>query len=250
MATGATTVTIGDLDVDDVTITLSPPTVIAGHLRIDGELPERPRPAGRGRGGFGGGGGPGISVTLMPISTGSASAIMGGGGGRGAPAADGAFRLRAGAGEYRVTVNGLPAGAYLKEARIGGVDVLELPLSIPGQDGTLEVVVSTHGGEVRGAIVDARGVAAPSAQAVLVPNRARQRADLYKTIQAGPEGRFEIKGVPPGDYKLFAWESVDPFQWFDPEFMERSEDKGVPVQVSESSVANAEVKLIPFGGAR
>jgi hypothetical protein len=250
-AMGTTTVTVGDLDVDDVTITMAPSANISGTLRVEGELPERPRPAAP-RGGRvnPANSGLGLAVQLMPAKMDMLSAVYGGGGGRANAAVDGTFRLRANAGEYRVTVSPLPQGAYIKEARMGGVDVLESPLTVPGAEGPLDVVVSMYAGEVSGSIVDARGAPAPGAQAVLIPSRSRQRTDLYKNVNAGQDGRFSIKGVPPGDYKLFAWEYIEPFQWFDPEILESAEDKGIPVRVSASTVANAEVKLIPAGGSK
>ena len=48
-------------------------------------------------------------------------------------------------------------------------------------------------------------------------------------------GHFIIRGIAPGDYKLFAWEDIENNAYFDPDFMRRSESSGKPVRVTESS---------------
>jgi hypothetical protein len=98
--------------------------------------------------------------------------------------------------------------------------------------------------------VDERSEPVPAAQVVLVPNRARGRVDLFKTAITDAAGRFAIAGVAPGDYKVFSWQSVEPFSWFDPEIVESSETRASPVHVAESSTETVTVKIIPIGGGQ
>ena len=44
------------------------------------------------------------------------------------------------------------------------------------------------------------------------------RRDLYKTANSGADGTFTLQGVPPGSYKVFAWEQVEANAWMDPDF--------------------------------
>jgi hypothetical protein len=82
-------------------------------------------------------------------------------------------------------------------------------------------------------------------QAVLVPEQARNRQDLYKTATTDQEGRFTFRGVTPGDYRVFAWEDIEPFAYFDPAVVMQYEAAGKLIHVRESSEESAEVKLIP-----
>jgi hypothetical protein len=54
--------------------------------------------------------------------------------------------------------------------------------------------------------------------------------------------------VPPGDYKIFAWEAIEQFSYYDSDVVQRFESKGKPIHVNESDKANAEVKIIPAEG--
>ena len=56
-----------------------------------------------------------------------------------------------------------------------------------------------------------------------------------------------MRGVTPGDYKLFAWEALENFGYFDPDQMRRSESAGKAVRVAESSKLVVEGKIIPAG---
>ena len=48
----------------------------------------------------------------------------------------------------------------------------------------------------------------------------------------------------PGAYKLFAWEDAPDNAQFDRDFMHASEDKGVVIQISESSRLTRDVQRI------
>ena len=60
-------------------------------------------------------------------------------------------------------------------------------------------------------------------------------------------GRFTIRTVVPGDYKLFAWEEIEPFAYNDPDVLRRYEEVGIPLKVSEAAKLTVEAKMIPAG---
>ena len=41
-----------------------------------------------------------------------------------------------------------------------------------------------------------------------------------------------MEGLPPGDYRVFSWESVADFAWQDPAFMRDYEDRGRAVRLT------------------
>jgi hypothetical protein len=166
------------------------------------------------------------------------------------PTADGTFTIEGlSPGEFVVgPVSGLPSGFYVKEARFNRVDVLSQPLRFTGAgNGALEIVLSSKAGQLEGAVVDGLSRGAAGAQVVLVPEGQRQRADLYKTAATDATGRFVFRSVPPGDYRVFGWEALESYAYFDPELLRRVEAQGVPVRVSESAGNNITLRVIPAG---
>jgi hypothetical protein len=72
----------------------------------------------------------------------------------------------------------------------------------------------------------------------------RQNPALYKLARSDAEGRFSLDLVPPGSYKLFAWESVQPSAYQNAGFLEKFEDRGVNVTVSPGSRVDVTVDWI------
>jgi hypothetical protein len=54
-----------------------------------------------------------------------------------------------------------------------------------------------------------------------------------------------MNGIAPGDYKLFAWEDIEPFSYFDADVLKQFEDNGKPIHVVETTKETHEIKVIP-----
>jgi hypothetical protein len=165
---------------------------------------------------------------------------------------EGTFRIdNVHSGEYLVTVGPLPPDFYVKEARMAGTDVLQKGMLISGDVyGALEIVLSPNAGQIDGTVADDNQQPLANSQVVLVPNRFRERRDLYKTAVTGQNGHFTLRGILPGEYRLFAWEDIEPFAYFDLDLLTRFEPRGKPVSVSESSKIRVDVNAIPAMNAR
>ncbi len=162
---------------------------------------------------------------------------------------DGAFVLdNVSQASYRATITGLPRDAYLAAARYGGADVLSNGLQVMGEPpGPLEFLISGAGGVVDGSIQIEQDKVFTGAQVVLVPAAARDRRDLYKTASVDQYGRFTIRGIAPGAYKVFAWEDAPSGAYLDPDFVRTYEEMGISVDVDQGSNVQAQVYLIPAG---
>jgi hypothetical protein len=149
-------------------------------------------------------------------------------------------------GEYEVAVNGLPPGYYVKDVQFGRVAARDRPLVVSGPvPALLLVVLSPRGGQIEGVVVDNQRQPVSGIEAVLVPARRPARVDLYKTAVTDPSGRFAIRGIPPGDYKAFAWEAIESFAYFDEYLLRQSDQSGTWVRIEESSRERVEVTIIP-----
>jgi len=165
-----------------------------------------------------------------------------------APRADGGFTIAGvSPGEFLIgPITGLPSGVYIKEARFGPADVLSQPLRFSGAPGTgLEIVLSSRASQLDGTVMDARSNPAAGARLVLVPDLQRNRTDLYKTALSDSSGRFVFRSIPPGDYRVFGWEALESYAYFDQGLLRRVESQSVPVRISESASSSVNVRMIP-----
>jgi hypothetical protein len=169
------------------------------------------------------------------------------------PAADGSFTLRnVPPGDYRLYVRpiltpqtlaqpNVPSslqGTYVKAIRMGDIDLLNnrLRLDRPPES-PIEITTATDPGSLSGRVTDSRQRPTAGAIVVLMPEveRRLQRTDLFKTASTDETGQFLMEGVPPGDYRVFAWENVAEFAWRDPAFMRDFEERGRPVRMTEGA---------------
>jgi hypothetical protein len=165
-----------------------------------------------------------------------------------APAPDGTFTITGvSSGEFSVgPITGLPPGYYVREARFAAADVLTQPLRFSGSaTGSLEIVLSSRGSQIEGTAVDSRSNPSAGARLVLVPEKQRSRTDLFKTTTSDANGRFLFRSIPPGDYRVFAWEALDSYAYFDPDLLRQAEPQGVPVRTAEAATNTVTVRTIP-----
>ena len=58
-------------------------------------------------------------------------------------------------------------------------------------------------------------------------------------------GQFLFENLPPGDYRVFAWENVVDRAWADPSFLRPYEEMSKAVRVSENARQTVEITSIP-----
>jgi hypothetical protein len=245
-----TRVEVGDADVSNIVIGVRPNISIRGSIVIESP-PQQFRMTQ-------------LRVALVPtddpLSGPMAAAAAGGArgganivlptiGGSNAPVAeDGTFTLQnVGAQDFRLRVSGLPAGTYLIGGRLGSVDVLNGPFA-PGEDerNSLQLQLGSTPGRVSGVVLDVQGKPYAGAVTALVPDESRRgRSDLYFSIPTDQNGRFSFNSVPPGSYRIFAWDEIPTGAYQDPDYIRRFEARGKPVAVQQSGSVEIEVNVTP-----
>lgn len=144
------------------------------------------------------------------------------------------------AGDYVLEMSNLPQDLYLKATRFGNAG-LERPLTIGAQPpaNPLQILLGSDGGHMQ-------AQSQPGATFVLVPDAARRgRREQYRVAAAGDDGRVTIYGIPPGNYKLFAWEDLEPNAYLNADYQQIYEDRGVSVRISPGDNPPVSVRMIP-----
>ena len=86
------------------------------------------------------------------------------------------------------------------------------------------------------------GRVANSLDTLLAPDR-RSRADLFKSTTSDQNGHYEFTAIAPGDYKLFAWEEVEPEAWEDSDFLKDYEKLREKVVLDPGARAGVDLHL-------
>jgi hypothetical protein len=163
--------------------------------------------------------------------------------------ADGSFEWRnVSAGHYYVQISdatSLPDW-FLKSVAAGGREVTDSGFSVSGGTTALDVLASANGATAEGVATNQKDEPVADAVVVAVPEaRFRSRPDRYRKAATDQGGRFTLRGLPPGDYTVFAWESVDGDAYYDPEFLKSCEGQGRALHVTEGDRTSMQLKTIP-----
>jgi hypothetical protein len=159
-------------------------------------------------------------------------------------------------GDYNVTVSFLAAGGaapspdlFVADVRASGRSVFDngLQVGIDPLD-NLEVVISSNGGTLSGTI---QGVT-PSRPAILflMPEFSRRNNPaLFRTVtNRNPNGEFQFRGLPPGNYILFAVPYVAELAYVNPDFVAQFEQRAIVAVVRKGIPVNGlQVPLLSPG---
>lgn len=153
-------------------------------------------------------------------------------------------------GIWDISVRPVPPGGYIKAMRLGEQDVLTDEMTIePGTKESLHIVVSANGAVVTGTVIVPPGLARSARSRVLLApcGKFAQVLSFYRMANADDTGHFQIKAVTPGQYKLYAFEELDPSAYEDPNFLKPLEAFGEAFGVAEGARVERQTQLIPAG---
>jgi hypothetical protein len=151
-------------------------------------------------------------------------------------------------GTYSVQISDVSAMPdwFLKSAAADGHDATDSGFTVGASAITLDLMASANGATVDGVAGDQNDEPVADTVIVAVPEaRFRNRPDRYRKAVADQSGHFSLRGLPPGDYTLFAWESIDGEAYYNPEYLRAYEDRGKPMRVREGNRMSVQLKAIP-----
>ena len=153
-------------------------------------------------------------------------------------AADGGFTRKVPSGQAFVRPN-IPSGWALKQVTIGGQDYTDVPYDFRAGQALddASVVISDRLPSVSGQATGAKGPA--TGPVLLVPADASRWWEASGALQrARPDatGRYRFDSVRPGSYLLVAIEQMQPWQLYDPEFLEALREKATKLTVDADPI--------------
>ncbi len=224
-------ITVGDSDLEGVSVTLAPAMQLTGQFKVEGDQT--------------------VDFEKLNISlrTRDFAAMYGGPMPMGRGSEDGSFLvINVGQEKYDVFVTGMPDGFYLKSVRAGDQEVRDAGLDMTsGAAASVTITISAGAGQIDGSVQNDQQQAAGGALVVLIPNdsKRRERRDAYHTATTDQNGRFSLKGVEPGEYKLYAWGDLESGAYMDPDVVKPFESQAVDMSIHENGRESAQLKLIP-----
>ncbi len=141
-----------------------------------------------------------------------------------------------------------PRGWALKSATLGGRNVIDTPVEIESGDPLtgLRLTFSDKLSEISGNLTNAQGAAVTEYTIVAFPEDStlwRPQSRHILTARPDQTGRFQIRGLPAGDYYLVAIDPAEPGAWFDPAFLEQHRSGAATVRVGEGDLRTQDLRI-------
>jgi hypothetical protein len=150
-----------------------------------------------------------------------------------------------------VPLAGIPLGSngYVFDMLQGGRTVYNSGIVVaPQAFEPLELRVRTDGGSVIGTVLDGTMRPVAGATVSLAPLvQYRQNPALFRTATSDETGRFFVTGIRPGEYKLLAWESIQPGANMNAEILNDYRNNEYPVTVPANIQVETKITVIPRG---
>jgi hypothetical protein len=220
-------VEVGSADIDGIELRPVPPSDVTGVISVDGD--------------------PAFDASKLGLRLDGASA--------GHNSTSGAMIQKDGKmvmpgitpGKYRVALDRLQT-LYIKSIRWGTTDItdsqLDLLAGVPPQT-ELAIVLGADGGQIEGVVANQKSEPCEDATVTLVPTGAHKSAPYHKRTVSDANGKFTIRGIAPGSYKIYAWDKVDVNAvMYDPDFLRPYEGAAQTIEVLPNDKKTTELKLI------
>jgi len=142
---------------------------------------------------------------------------------------------------------GLPPDLYVSDVRIGASSVYDSGFEVGKEPEAplLQVSLRSGAATVEGIVRDGSNKPIRNATVVVVPPDARrENHELYKTATSDAAGKFTIRGVAPGNYKIFAFEGLAGGEFYNPRFLSKYESRGKPINVAQGGSTTESLTII------
>jgi hypothetical protein len=225
---------VGD-DITDLMIATRPEATVRGRVIWEGSSPE---PFATQR----------ISVSQADPRMNSAVQAWGGGT-SGTVDAKGTFSIVGVHGHivFQSSFTGVSGPWHLKAVRLGGADITDVGYNVTSDIDDLEVVMTDRETRVSGMARDERHQPAMDYVVVVLPSEVRPGVNPTRFIQTArpdQQGRYQVKGLPPGQYVAAAVESLSRDGHYNPAFQKRVRSTAIPFTLKEGQQLVLDLQLM------
>ncbi len=231
-------ITADGRDITGLVITTSPGATISGQVIFDGSSGQKPE-----------------RIMLTPADPFGSSPVRMFDNTQGTIDQDGRFEIKGAFGRILFAAAGAgfgpsPVGWSVKSVTFNGANITETPLDISAIGSSvagIEIVLTDRQTTLSGTVRSPQGPVTDYAVAIFpeTPREGAVNARYVRIARPDQQGRFETKGLPPGDYFAVAVESLEQGVQWDPAFRKQIEPAAKRFRLTEGLTSTIELQLTP-----
>lgn len=149
---------------------------------------------------------------------------------------------------FRPSFTGRAETWNLKAVRLGGMDITDVGFNVTEDVDGLEIVMTDRETRVSGIARDARGQSATDYVVVFLPGEHKpgvNQTRFIHTARPDQQGRYQVKGLPPGHYVAAAVQTLSRDGHHNPEFQKRMRAVAKPFSLKEGQELVVDFTLMP-----
>lgn len=156
------------------------------------------------------------------------------------------FQLAGGSGPARLDVEGVPDGWVVKAILLDGDDVTDETIDFTNKSGNLRVVMIDRPTSLSGTVQSNSEIRDHSV--LVFPDDATKwtyPSRFVRTIRAARDGRFEMRGLPPGErYLAAAIDYLEDGEEQDPQLLERLRSRATAFNLGEGEQRSIQLDVV------
>jgi hypothetical protein len=157
------------------------------------------------------------------------------------------------------TLEGVPAGAHwirsaglrgwsLKSVIVDSHDVVDQPVEVRSNQklGNVTIVLTSRQTEINGTITNEQSMPITDYTVLAFPTDSDLWRPLARQIATGrpdQNGRFQIRGLPPGNYYLATVDPAEQGEWFEPAYLEQQRNGAARVSLGDGDVKTHDFRI-------
>jgi len=167
--------------------------------------------------------------------------------------ADGRFTIPGAApGRYRLTTSfpgsGRPGGWLAKSITAGGQDALDAPFTLQPNTHLRDATITftERLAQLKGTLRTGAGAVTPEYNVVLFPADPSlwlAQSRRIQSVRPSADGAYVFRNVPAGDYLVAAVDDVEPGEWFDPAFLQRTAASAARITIGEGEQKAQDIRV-------
>jgi hypothetical protein len=164
-------------------------------------------------------------------------------------ASDGTFTIEGvAAGPHWIRMQNPQRGWALKSVLVDAREVIDTPIDLrSGQKlPNVTLVLTDRLTEVNGTVSDERGTPITEHTILAFPLDSslwRPQARQIMTARPDQNGKYLIRGLPPGEYYVTAIDPAEPGEWFEPAFLDQQRANAARLTLGEGDVKSQDFRL-------
>jgi protocatechuate 3,4-dioxygenase beta subunit len=152
------------------------------------------------------------------------------------------------AGTHVLRVQGNVRGWTLKSVMSNGREIIDTPFELrSGQKlAGVTLVFSDRLTEVNGSVTDGRGTPVTDYTMLAFPQNDQfwnPQSRYIMTTRPDQNGKYQLRGLPPGDYYLVAVDPAEQGEWFEPNYLAAHRDAATRFSLADGDVKTQDFKV-------